>query len=217
MQQSGIHGWALTLVARQAPGGSRPAPGLGDGDGSGAAGGRSRSCPGHHAPQHLPRDEAAAKLHYEKGTAAYALGDFVEAARQYEEAFRLKLNPALLFNAAQAQRRAGNRQRAIELYENLLRVFPTGSGHEKARQHLDELRRSVGMALPATSAPPGPTPLAPALREGGPPPGPARPRSTIRRGFWRRSPRWWSRVWSAWRYCAAGDKPARPSWGQVGR
>ncbi len=167
-------------------------------------------------PSISPRDEAAAKLHYEKGTAAYALGDFVEAARQYEEAFRLKLDPALLFNAAQAQRRAGNRQRAIELYENLLRVFPTGTGHEKARQHLDALRGSAALERPASRERPGPTPPPAALRAG-PPPAPARP------ALYHQT--WFLATVSAVVIAgvvgvavrAAGDKPARPSWGQVGR
>ena len=72
------------------------------------------------------------------------------------------------------------------------------------------------MALPATSEPPGPTPLAPALREGGPPPGPARP------ALYHQT--WFLATVSAVvvagvvgvAVLAAGDKPARPSWGQVG-
>ena len=100
------------------------------------------------APAGGPTDEAAARAAYEKGTAAYALGDFAEAAKQYEAAFRLKLDPALLYNAAQAHRRANNRARAIELYENLLRVFPNAPNRDVARQHLDELKKGP-TAIPA--------------------------------------------------------------------
>ena len=159
-------------------------------------------------------DETAAKLHYDKGTAAYALGDFVEAAYQYEAAFRLKADPALLFNAAQAHRRAGNRRRAMELYQNLLRVFPTAKGHQVARQHLDELRRSVAMEPPGTSdqlaLPP------PVLTEGQLPPEPARPAFYYQTWFLATV----SAVVVAGVVTAAvlsvGNKPARPSWGQVG-
>ena len=103
-------------------------------------------------------DEALARAHYEKGTAAYALGDFAEAARQYETAFRLKLDPALLYNAAQAHRRAGNRQRAIELYLNLLRVFPDAPNRQLARQHLDELRRQSDDSRGTAGVVPSPSP-----------------------------------------------------------
>jgi tetratricopeptide (TPR) repeat protein len=104
------------------------------------------------APAGGPTDEAAARAAYEKGTAAYALGDFAEAAKQYEAAFRLKLDPALLYNAAQAHRRANNRARAIELYENLLRVFPNAPNRDVARQHLEELKKGP-TAIPAAVTP----------------------------------------------------------------
>lgn len=98
-------------------------------------------------------DEAAAREHYEKGTAAYALGDFAEAAKQYEAAFRVKLDPALLYNAAQAHRRANNKPRAIELYQNLLRLFPNAPNRDVARQHLDELKK--GSPAPVSPPPAG--------------------------------------------------------------
>jgi tetratricopeptide (TPR) repeat protein len=167
--------------------------------------------------------EAEAKLHYQKATAAYALGDFVEAARQYEAAFRLKLDAALLFNAAQAHRRAGNRQRAIELYENLLRVFPAASGRQMARQHLQDLRRSLASDPPAAGGPPTGAPPPPLERQEGPadlpsPPDRPPPPSPIYRRVW-----FWAGVAVVVLAGAAtvaalslDDREARPSWGRVG-
>lgn len=66
---------------------------------------------------------ASAKEHYQKGTAAYALGNYDEAAREYEAAFQKRQLPELLYNAAQAHRLAGNKKRALLLYENYLRLF----------------------------------------------------------------------------------------------
>src|SRR5438105_2708531 len=43
---------------------------------------------------------AAAKRHYEVGTAAYDLGEFVRAAEEYREAYRAKPQPALLYDIA---------------------------------------------------------------------------------------------------------------------
>ena len=164
-----------------------------------------------------PWDETAAKLHYEKGTAAYALGDFVEAAREYEAAFRLKVDPALLFNAAQANRRAGNRQRAIDLYANLLRVFPTAVGHEKAQQHLNELRKAVATESPGTSAPLTTAPPPPVvIHEERRPPAPAPPALYHQTWFLATV----AGIVVAGVVTAAvlsvGDRPARPSWGRVG-
>ncbi len=168
-------------------------------------------------PTSFPAHEQAAKLHYEKGTAAYALGDFVEAARQYEAAFRLKLDPALLFDAAQAHRRAGNRVRAIELYENLLQVFPTATGHEVAEQHLTALRKSVAtekglQSESPTAAPPGPL----GVDERNGPGGPARP-------LYRRT--WFLATVASLvvgavvtvAVLSAGAREVRPSWGRVGQ
>ena len=96
-------------------------------------------------------DSEAAKLHYERATAAYALGNFSEAALSYEKAFELKPDPALLYNAAQAHRRAGSRPRAIELYRSFLQVFPRAEHRELAERHLQELERG-GEPQPANGA-----------------------------------------------------------------
>jgi tetratricopeptide (TPR) repeat protein len=207
------------------------------------AGGQAPAA-GTPAPSGGAGDEAAARAAYEKGTSAYALGDFAEAAKQYEAAFRLKLDPALLYNAAQAHRRANNRTRAIELYENLLRLFPNAPNRDVARQHLDELKKAApppaagvapGAVVPPPASTPPPTPAAGALV---PPPiptfapgsGPA-PAVGIEQASGAPGPRpLWKKPWF-WGAVAgvvvlgvvtavavsAGDDPAAmPSWGRVG-
>jgi hypothetical protein len=52
-------------------------------------------------------DVAGAKAHHLKGQSHYAVGEFADAAREYREAYKLKADPALLCNAAQAARLAG--------------------------------------------------------------------------------------------------------------
>ena len=100
-----------------------------------------------------------AKTCYEKGLAAYALADYAVAADWYEKSFRLRPDPALLYNAAQAHRLAGNKERAVVLYQSYLRVF----GHQvkniaEVSRHIDELQRAIRAEREAVSAPP----LAPA-------------------------------------------------------
>lgn len=80
-----------------------------------------------------------AKGFYEKATGAFALGNYPEAAANYEKAFSLKPDPALLYNAAQAHRLAGNKTRALELYKSYLRVFPEGAARDESAKHAEAL------------------------------------------------------------------------------
>src|SRR5262245_42356196 len=57
-----------------------------------------------------------AKAHVRKATAAYNLGRYIEAAKEYEAAYEQTLDAKLLFNVAQAYRLAGDREKAITAY-----------------------------------------------------------------------------------------------------
>jgi tetratricopeptide (TPR) repeat protein len=102
-----------------------------------------------------------AKSLFDEASAAFALGKFADAAQLYERAFELKPDPALLYNAAQAHRIAGNRDRALLLYRNYVRVFG-------ARVHnVDEVEKQIARleeaietdSHAATSPPTNPIPL----------------------------------------------------------
>ena len=89
-------------------------------------------------------DNSEARAHYEKGNAAYALGDYAAAATEYERAFQLKPDPALLYNAAQAHRVAGNKQRALLLYQNYLRVYGAQvQNRDEVQRHIDSCARRI--------------------------------------------------------------------------
>jgi tetratricopeptide (TPR) repeat protein len=124
---------------------------------------------------------ADARAHYEKATTAYALGRYADAAGEFEQAFALKPDPALLYNAAQAYRLAGRRDRALELYRNYLRVFGRRAEHASdVEWHIAELEKLVTATPPPpsvepaslTAAPPAPT-AATAQSFVPPPPAPA--------------------------------------------
>jgi tetratricopeptide (TPR) repeat protein len=88
-------------------------------------------------------DEAAeARSHYEKGTAHYALGEFAQAAEEYQAAFRLRQDSALLFNAAQAYRLAGNVDKALVLYRNYVLLFPGEANVDIAREQIARLKQA---------------------------------------------------------------------------
>lgn len=114
-------------------------------------------------------DKEAARQHYQRGLAAYALGNYTEAASEYEKAFAEHTDSALLFNAAQAHRLAGNKKRALLLYENYLRLFPAEVvRRDEVQRHIDELKAAIAADEQAATSPPTtPVPLSGEL---GPPP-----------------------------------------------
>jgi hypothetical protein len=113
-----------------------------------------------------PVDEARALN--DKATAAFALGRFPEAAEQFEKAFELKPDPALLYNAAQAHRLAGNKERALELYQSYLRVYAHGDKRTEVEARVRELKDAIARPAPVTAAPS--QPVAPPPAASAPPP-----------------------------------------------
>jgi hypothetical protein len=100
-------------------------------------------------------DEARAYL--ERAKAAFALSHYAQAAEYFEKAFELKSDRALLFNAAQSHRLAGNKERALALYQNYLRVYGNDEKAAQIEQRIEELKRAIERdrkEMPA-SPPPG--------------------------------------------------------------
>jgi tetratricopeptide (TPR) repeat protein len=104
-------------------------------------------------------DQGEARAHYDRATSAFALGRFAEAAAEYEKALELAPDAALLFDAAQAHRLAGNQKRALLLYQNYLRIFgdQATNGREVTR-FIENLKRSIESGEAAPS--PRPEPIA---------------------------------------------------------
>jgi tetratricopeptide (TPR) repeat protein len=96
-----------------------------------------------------------AKSLFERGTALFALHRFADAAALYEKAFELKPDPAILYNAAQAHRLAGNGSRALELYQGLLRLYPGKiANRAEVLEHVRQLELALETAQRARNAPP---------------------------------------------------------------
>ena len=117
-------------------------------------------------------DNTEARQHFDKANAAYALGDYAVAAQEYEKAFALKPDPALLYNAAQAHRVAGNKQRALLLYQNYLRVFgAVVSNRDEVLRHIEALKQAIETDKSAETNPPtSPAPIGGAQAPATPPP-----------------------------------------------
>jgi hypothetical protein len=101
------------------------------------------------------QERADAKGYYERATALFALEKYGEAAANYEKSFELRPDAAILYNAAQAHRLAGNKVRALALYRNLLRIYASQI-HNKAeiQRRIEELQRAVANDETVTKAPP---------------------------------------------------------------
>jgi tetratricopeptide (TPR) repeat protein len=96
----------------------------------------------------------AARDHYKKATGHFAVGEFAQAAAEYEEAFKLHQDPALLFNAAQSRRLAGDNQKALVLYKNFLQLYPDSRNAPTVREQIGKLQEAVTAEEKAKTAPP---------------------------------------------------------------
>jgi tetratricopeptide (TPR) repeat protein len=106
-------------------------------------------------------DADKARAFHEKAKAAFALSHYAQAAEFFEKAFELKSDPALLFNAAQSHRLAGNKERALMLYQNYLRVYGRDERRASIDSRIEELKRAIEHDRAAgTATSPAPAPMA---------------------------------------------------------
>jgi tetratricopeptide (TPR) repeat protein len=139
-------------------------------------------------------DTQQAREHYERGTAFYDLGQYREAAHEYEEAFKVRNDPALLFNIGQAYRFGADYASALRAYRSYLRRLPDARNRTEVLGHIgtlqrlvDEQRRALSSPSTGTMAPngeprPEPGELHPlTLTPSAPPPPPPRP---LARRWW---------------------------------
>lgn len=84
-----------------------------------------------------------AKEHFRKGTQLYDLGQYLDAATEYQAAFKLSDRPGFLFNIAQAYRLAGKHQDAIAAYRGFLRREPSTQQRADAEAYIAELTRKI--------------------------------------------------------------------------
>ena len=99
-------------------------------------------------------DAEAARQHYKAATGHFAVGEFSEAAAEYESAFKLHQDPALLFNAAQSRRLAGENQKALVLYKNFLHLYPSSPNIPAVREQIDKLQEAIAADNKAKTSPP---------------------------------------------------------------
>ena len=106
--------------------------------------------------------EDAARDASKRGTASYNLGQYDEAAADYERAYKLVQDPAVLFNVAQAYRLAGRSEKALTAYRAYLRTAPVDAPNRaQVEARVRELEKIVADTRSTQAAPPaGPLPAA---------------------------------------------------------
>src|SRR5262249_12113726 len=100
-------------------------------------------------------DASDAKAHYQRATSHFAVGEFAQAGEEYQTAYKLKSDPALLFNAAQSYRLAGNNEKALILYRNYLNLYPRSRNSDDVRTQIAKLEEAIKAAEKAKSSQPG--------------------------------------------------------------
>jgi tetratricopeptide (TPR) repeat protein len=84
---------------------------------------------------------AAAKRFYETGTLLYDRGEFVDAAREFERAYKEQPKAELLYNIASAYDKGGERKKAVENYRKYVSSMPSSPDVASARARADVLER----------------------------------------------------------------------------
>ena len=97
--------------------------------------------PGPPAPTGDPT--AAARAHARQGQAYYDLKRFQESYLEYEQAYLIEQDPALLYNMGQCQRKLGNNEEALHFYRTYLRRVPKGPSAVEAEKRVRELEDAI--------------------------------------------------------------------------
>lgn len=95
-----------------------------------------------------------ARAHFEKAKGHFAVGEFEEAAAEYQLAYKAKNDPALLYNAAQAFRLGNKLEKALVLYKNYLVFYPRAANAPEVRAQIDKLKAALASAERASTAQP---------------------------------------------------------------
>jgi tetratricopeptide (TPR) repeat protein len=97
---------------------------------------------------------AEARQLVQEANTQYAVGEFLQAAEKYQKAYKLKQDPALLYNAAQSYRMAGNNEKALLLYKNYVMFHPNSKNVPNVEQQIQKLQEAIAAQDKARTQPP---------------------------------------------------------------
>jgi hypothetical protein len=108
------------------------------------------------APPALAADEAEqAQAHMRRALAAANLGNYADAAKEYEAAYVLTSAPNLLVDVGRTWQLAGEPQKALTAFRSYVRVAPGGEHRAFCERKIWEIEgQPVAPAMPPPVAPP---------------------------------------------------------------
>jgi hypothetical protein len=96
---------------------------------------------GSRGDRALAADQASDLEH--SAVDAFSQGHYADAAETFEKAYEVDPRPALLYNAARSYNLAGNKERALALYERFLDTDPKTDRRAEIESRAMELRRAI--------------------------------------------------------------------------
>lgn len=94
-----------------------------------------------------------AKAHYEKAQQLYATGNYDEAIAEYEEAYRLKPHPNVLYNIAQAYERLLDYAQSVVWFERYLAEAPADAVERPVVENRLRILRNLPARISVTTIP----------------------------------------------------------------
>jgi tetratricopeptide (TPR) repeat protein len=110
--------------------------------------------PGAAGAEASEEKTSQAKALWQEANAQYAVGEFGPAADKYQAAYKLRPDPALLYNAAQSYRLSGQNEKALLLYKNYVMFYPNARNVESAHTQITKLQEAIAAAEKAKTGPP---------------------------------------------------------------
>ena len=111
-----------------------------------------------------------ARAHYDRGLNLYAAKDYAAAIHELEQGYAVEPRREFLFAQAQAQRLAGDCQRAVPLYQRFLATTPTAAQESAAQLGLARCAQQMAATPPTVVLTPPPAPAPPVVATPAPAP-----------------------------------------------
>ncbi len=100
-------------------------------------------------------DDLRAKKLFDDGTRAFNLGEFQTAVQLYRQAYKLKPEPGLVYNIAQAYRLSNDPGNAVFFYRSFLRVAPNTPNRKEIEERIRKLEAQMADQKAPPNAPVG--------------------------------------------------------------
>lgn len=100
-------------------------------------------------------DDLRAKKMFDDATRAFNLGEFLTAVNLYRGAYKLKPEPGLLYNIAQAYRLSNDPGNAVFFYRSFLRAAPNTPNRKEVEGRIAKLEAQVNEQKAPPNAPVG--------------------------------------------------------------